>query len=190
MSWTGRTDTNKRVVFPSSALSSPVLSGLSRDEAERFAGLRIGSGRNSVNVSVREEMGGSEGIEEGTRREEDVGDKIEESFNDSSDTSLSGSTSTSRKKGKQTQGQGQGQGRAHVDVSADLEDVAHLVRDILRERKEGENKEEKKTDEEETGAAIQKGSYVVVKILSARGHTLRYALHCTALPPFLCLLSF
>ena len=39
--WTGRTDTNKRVVIPIAQQPCPVLAGLSQAEALRFAGLRL-----------------------------------------------------------------------------------------------------------------------------------------------------
>ena len=199
VSWTGRTDTNKRVVFPSCGLSSPVLQGLSKEEAERFAGLHIGRGRESVR-DMEVEVVGKE-VKEGSRREEEkVGDRIEASFTDtssvfstssssssSSSTSSSSSSSCSSGSGEEKEVYRQGQGRAHVDVSADVEQVAGLVRDLLRERKErakrdggedGHRHREGDGDgegEEEGGAVIEKGCYVVVKILSARGHTLRYA---------------
>jgi hypothetical protein len=169
VSWTGRTDTNKRVVFPSCGLSSPVLSGLSREEAARFAFLQIGRGR--------EEVVGKE-VKEGGRREEEVGDRIEASFSDSPSafsTSSSSSSSSNSVSGGEKGVYKQGQGRAHVDVTADLEEVAGLVRDLQKERKEAQGEKAERGEEAEGGAVIEKGSYVVVKILSARGHTLRYA---------------
>jgi hypothetical protein len=172
VSWTGRTDTNKRVVFPSCGLSSPVLSGLSREEAQRFATLRIGRGR--------EEVVGKE-VMEGGRREEEAGDRIEASFSDSSSAFITSSSSSSSSSSSNSVSGGekgvykQGQGRAHVDVTADLEEVAGLVRDLQKERKEAQGENAEGGEKVEGGAVIEKGSYVVVKILSARGHTLRYA---------------
>ena len=172
-----------------------MLQGLSKEEAERFAGLHIGRGRESVrNMEV--EVVGKE-VKEGSRRDEEkVGDRIEASFTDtssvfstsssssssSSSTSSSSSSSSGSGSGEEKEVYRQGQGRAHVDVSADVEQVAGLVRDLLRERAEGDGGEDghrhREGDgegEEEGGAVIEKGCYVVVKILSARGHTLRYA---------------
>ena len=105
VSWTGRTDTNKRVVFPASALTSPVLTGLSREEAEKFASL----------------------ILEGER----------------------GAT----------------------DLGPGLESVAALVRDMESERARG--REGGSIVEKAEEQTVEKGSYVVVKIIAARGHTLR-----------------
>ena len=105
VSWTGRTDTNKRVVFPASTLTSPVLTGLSRVEAEKFASLVLEG-----------ERGGA-------------------------------------------------------DLGPGLESVATLVRSIESERVRG--REEGSVVEETEEQAVEKGSYVVVKIIAARGHTLR-----------------
>lgn len=115
VSWTGRTDTNKRVVFPASSLTSPVLTGLSREEAEQFASLIL-----------KGERGGA-------------------------------------------------------DLGPGLESVAALVQQIEHSRERhgegisirGDIDRQDEAEVESVVGAVEKGSYVVVKIIAARGHTLR-----------------
>ena len=92
-SWTGRTDTNKRVVFPT---PFPALAGLSRAEAARFAALAVSGG----------------------------------------------------------------------DLRADADAVAALIAEVAAARS-GDAAPPDAT------VSVDKGQYVVVKVLSGRGHTLR-----------------
>lgn len=104
VSWTGRTDSNKRVVFPASTFLSPVLTGLSSVEAQRFAGLMLDAERGAV------------------------------------------------------------------DLGSGINLVAGLVR-VIQDERERERGSVGSSEEDEM--VIEKGSYVVVKIIGARGHTLR-----------------
>ena len=173
VSWTGRTDTNKRVVFPSQ-LSSPVLSGLSKGEAAAFAALRLqlqlqlqlkdgisGHGGNAIERSdLAVESKGKEAGREWLREGE--GDRIEGQFT-----------------GNEVRGSGRGSAEV---VSEGIRAVADLVR-TLQGKRDLEDKQGVEGREEGEGGRgegrrgervdIVKGSYVVVKILSARGHTLR-----------------
>lgn len=177
MSWTGRTDTNKRVVFPSSLSSSPVLYGLSREEAMLFAALPVAWKEQGKEVEV--EVEGVEGGERDSvslvqeekevtgKGEEDVevvGDKIQ--LHMGSAVPMGGSA------------RGGARGSVPVDVSEGLDAVAILVRSIEeqreRERERGSVGDDKVVIEVEREVKeVEKGTYVVVKILSARGHTLR-----------------
>jgi tRNA A37 methylthiotransferase MiaB len=118
VSWTGRTDSNKRVVFPSS-ISSPVLPSLSREQAELFASLPL-------------------------------------PLSSSSDMTVF----------------------PGVDLAEGIEAVAALVRKCNSDSYSKDNSNSDSDSLEPPPpllGEIEKGSYVVVKILSGRGHTLRAA---------------
>ena len=181
VSWTGRTDTNKRVVFPSSLSSSPVLYGLSKEEAMLFAALPVAwteqGKENGKEVEV--EVEGVEGSKRGSvslvqerkevsgKGEEDVvGDKIQ--LHMGSAAPMRGSA------------RGSGRGSVPVDVSEGLDAVAMLVRSIEEQRGRERGRERGSVggdkaviEVEKEVKEVEKGTYVVVKILSARGHTLR-----------------
>jgi hypothetical protein len=156
VSWTGRTDTNKRVVFPSSLSTSPVLYGLSKVEALLFASLPVAWTEQGKEV-VKEVENGDKVV----MKEDVVGDKIQQHM---------GSTLPM---------QGSARGSVAVDVTEGIEAVATLVRTIEeqrgreRERKGGSVGGEEDGEGEGGVKEVEKGTYVVVKILSARGHTLR-----------------
>jgi hypothetical protein len=164
VSWTGRTDTNKRVVFPSSLSTSPVLYGLSKDEAMLFASLPV-AWTEQGKVVVKQ----AENEEKVVVKEDVAGDKIQQHMG--STLPMQGST------------RGSARGSVPVDVTEGIEAVAALVRTIEeergreRERRRGNvggDKEGEVEGEVEGGVKeVEKGTYVVVKILSARGHTLR-----------------
>ena len=160
VSWTGRTDTNKRVVFPSSLSTSPVLYGLSKEEAMLFASLPVAwteQGKEVVKEAEKEEKV--------VMKEDIVGDKIQQHM---------GSTLP-----MQGSGRGSARGSVAVDVTEGIEAVATLVRTIEEQRgRERERRRGSIGGEEDRGGEggvkeVEKGTYVVVKILSARGHTLR-----------------
>lgn len=162
MSWTGRTDTNKRVVFPSSLSTSPVLYGLSKEEALLFASLPVAwteQGREVVKEGEKEEKV--------VMKEDVVGDKIQQHM---------GSTLP-----MQSSARGSARGSVAVDVTEGIDAVAALVRTIEeqrgreRERRRGSVGGDGEVEEVVEGGVkeVEKGTYVVVKILSARGHTLR-----------------
>ena len=126
-SWTGRTDTNKRVVFPAQSQTDgsgafPALTGLSRQEAELFAQLSFGTGSRSETGS------GSGG------------------HSDSKTTRVAAS---------------------EVDLSTAALAVASLVRSVAASRPQLHY------DDWQVEGEVDKGRYVVVKVVSGRGHTLR-----------------
>lgn len=168
MSWTGRTDTNKRVVFPSSLSTSPVLFGLSKEEALLFASLPVAwteQGKEVVKEGVRGSEGGSVSQVEEEKvvmKEDVVGDKIQQHMG--STLSMQGSA------------KGSARGSVPVDVTEGIEAVATLVRTIEEERGRERERRRGSGGGEEREGEVEKGTYVVVKILSARGHTLRYSL--------------
>jgi hypothetical protein len=148
VSWTGRTDTNKRVVFPSLS-TSPVLYGLSKEEALLFASLPVAwteQGKEVVKEAEKEE--------EVVMKEDVVGDKIQQHM------------------GTALPIQGSARVSVAVDVTEGIEAVAALVRRIEEQR--GRERERRRGSLGGEGEGeVEKGTYVVVKILSARGHTLR-----------------
>ena len=98
-------------------------------------------------------------------KEDIVGDKIQQHM---------GSTLP-----MQGSGRGSAKGSVAVDVTEGIEAVATLVRTIEEQRgRERERRRGSIGGEEDRGGEggvkeVEKGTYVVVKILSARGHTLR-----------------
>lgn len=137
-SWTGRTDSNKRVVFPACTASSPILKNLTKEQAQMFASLSLPT---FVGSSIDSNNYGSS------------------NSNDSRD--VSGLIDLSGLQGG-------------VDMKGSLEAVATLVRTIqaVKDQTDGSDSNNKIIDND---SMIDKGSYVIVKIISGRGHTLRAA---------------
>ena len=127
-----------------------------------------GSKRGSVSlVQERKEVSG--------KGEEDVvGDKIQ--LHMGSAAPMRGSA---RGSGRGS-ARGSGRGSVPVDVSEGLDAVAMLVRSIEEQRGRERGRERGSVggdkaviEVEKEVKEVEKGTYVVVKILSARGHTLR-----------------